>query len=419
MMSVLILGGGYAGLGAALKLGKAGVETILMESAPALGGLGSCTSIGGILLERFYHHMKPEDVDILALIDQFGMGDHVNWVDTRMGFLTGGQIYQFSTPFDLLRFKPFGFFDKLRFAQGVFKAKRTDGRSLTNLDAESWILKEWGGNVYERMMKGMLLNKFGLDPSEISAAFLHGRIKGLSSSKSSFKGGERLAYLRGSTQRLTDEFQSTVREKTEVHTDAALVRLDRKQDGFIAETKSKKFHANFVINTLPLTVFEAIQKNFEFHHTIRYQAAVCGIFVIQEPVSTPYWLNILDPGISFRVLVNQTVLDDYPNTVLYCGNYLQLSADFLRLADQEIASRYLQDLESILGKISVVDYGIFRTRWATPVFDKDFASRVADLDLRVKGMIFAGNIKIYPGSRTLSSVLRTGYAAADQVLRHQ
>ena len=85
-------------------------------------------------------------------------------------------------------------------------------------------------------------------------------------------------------------------------------------------------------------------------------------------------------------------------------------------SDNDIMEVYSRDIETMFGKISVVDRRCFRARRATPIFDKDYGSRMAGLDGCVPGMFFAGNVKVYPGSRTLSSVMGTGYNVADQSL---
>jgi protoporphyrinogen oxidase len=415
MTRVAILGGGYAGLGAALRLGELGIRSTLFEAAGTLGGLGGTALVGGIPVERFYHHIKPEDVHVLDLAQRLGLGDRLRWVDTRMGFLSGGSLHPFSSPLDLLLFRPFSTVDKVRFAMGVLKAKRTDGAGLTEQDAESWIIREWGRSVYERMMRQMLLNKFGIEPREISAAFLHGRIKGLSSSKSSFKGGERFAYLEGSVAPLTERLVAEVGRYADVRAGTPVTSLSRRGGGFRIETPTGGCDADVIINTLALTAFEGIKRDFPFDHSIRYQGAINGIFVVRQKVTPLYWINILDPEISFRVLVNQSALGSYQHTVLYCGNYVAPSAEMFQKSDDELAKIYRRDLEKIFGPLDIIDHGIFRTPVATPIFDREYGRRVSDLDQKVPNMIFAGNVKIYPGTRTLSSVFRTGLEAAEQV----
>jgi protoporphyrinogen oxidase len=187
--NILILGGGFAGLAAAYRLAKRGVRSTILEAQAELGGLAGCTRIDGVLIENLYHHIKPEDGHLIELINEMGLSGQLRWADTRMGFYIDSEFHPFSTPADLLRFSPLPLMDRFRFALGVLKAKRTEGKTLEGLNAEEWVVREWGRTVYERIMRPMLMNKFGIPPAQISAGFLQGRIKGLSSAKSNVKGG--------------------------------------------------------------------------------------------------------------------------------------------------------------------------------------------------------------------------------------
>ncbi len=416
MDNVLILGGGFAGMAAAYRLGKAGVRGTLLEASPNLGGLAGCCTVGGITVERFYHHFKPEDRDLVALVEEMGLESRLRWSDTRMGFYTGGRFHGFSTPLDLLRFSPFSFADRVRFALGVLRAKRIDGRSLDGLNAEQWVLQNWNRNIYERMMKPMLLNKFGIPPAEISAGFLQGRIKGLSSAKADVSKGEKLAILRGGLDVLAEGFGSKIRRIAEVRVSTPVDRIESSGGGFRVWSRGECFRAQRVINTMPLNVFEAIPKNFDFRNDIRYQGVVCAVFAVREELTPFYWLNVLDPDITFRVLVNQSRIDDYPYTLVYCANYLKAGDPFFSRPESEILDLYERDLRKMFGRVSVMDRQLSRSRSATPVFDKDFSARLERIDSAVPGMIFAGHIRVYPYSRTVSNVIRTGYEAAERAL---
>jgi protoporphyrinogen oxidase len=414
--NVLILGGGFAGLAAARRLGKAGVRSTILEGSPRTGGLAGCVTVGGVTVEKFYHHFKPEDRDVVALIEEMGLGGDLRWADTRMGFYIDGRFHAFSTPLDLLRFSPLPFADRVRFALGTLRAKRIDGKTLDGLNAEEWALSNWNRNIYERMLKPMLLNKFGIPPAEISAGFLQGRIKGLSSAKSDVRKGEKLSILRNGLDNLARRVEEDIRGTTDIRVSTPVERIESTGGGFRVWSGRDCFEAATVINTLPLNVFEAIPRNFEFESGIAHQSVVCAVFAVREKLTPIYWLNVLDPDITFRVLVNQSRIDDYPHTIIYCGNYLKGGHPLFAKPTEEILGLYERDLRKMFGKVTVIDRQLSRTRSATPVFDKNFAPKLARLDSAVPGMIFAGHVKVYPYSRTVSNVLRTGYEAADRAL---
>lgn len=414
---VLILGGGFAGLAAAYELGLSGVRSIILEKEPHLGGLAACSTIDGIPVEHFYHHIKPEDAHLVDLIGRLGLIENLHWIDTRMGFYVNSRFFPFSTPMDLLRFSPLSLADRFRFALGVFKAKRTDGRKLEGMNAEEWVSREWSRSIYERMMRPMLLNKFGIPPARISAGFFQGRIKGLSSAKTNVRGGEHLAYLHGSLQPLIDRLEDEVRRTSDLLVETPVEGIVAADGGFRVSSGSREFTASYVVNTLPLTAFQEIPKNFEFETAVEYQAVVCVAFSIEEDLTPLYWINVLDDGIAFRVLVNQSRLADYPHSVVYSASYVRPEDPLFEKSDGEILSLFTNSLERMFGGVTVRAARVFRSRYATPVFDKDFAAKTHDLDTRVPGMFFAGNVKVYPYTRTVSSVIGTGYAAAQRVVQ--
>ncbi len=414
---VLILGGGMAGLAAAHRLAERGVGSTILEAADRTGGLAGSTDIDGAPVETFYHHIKPEDGHVIHLIEKMGLGHELLWSDTRMGFYIDEKFHRFSTPLDLIRFSPLSLVDRVRFGLGVLKAKRVEGKSLEGLNAEEWVIRDWSRNIYERMMRPMLLNKFGIPPARISAGFLQGRIKGLSSAKSDVKGGEKFAYLRGSLVTLTDRIEEEIRPFCDLRLNAPVEGIESTPDGFNVRSGDQYFSGRHVINTLPLTVFADIPKNVPFETTVEYQAVVCGLFSIEEELTSLYWINVLDPDIAFRVLVNQSRLESYSHTIIHCANYLKQDDPLFEKSDEEILNLYVESLEKMFDKVTVIEGKVFRSAHATPVFDKDFASRTSDLDECIPGMTFAGNVKVYPYSRTVGSVIGTAYAAAESALR--
>ena len=413
---ILILGGGYGALGAADTLSRAGARSLILEAGPAPGGLAACVQVGPVRVEGAYHHIKAHETALIGLIEELGLGASLRWVDTRMGFHVDGTTYPFSTPADLARFRPFTWSDKMRFALGVLRTKYSASNAADGLSARDWILRHWGPRIHDRMLAPMLQNKFGLPSAEISAAFLHGRIRGIARTKSNTGSGECMGYLSGSLQPLTERWVSRLQSHAEIRLNTRVESIERGADGFVVRANGREYRAARIINTLPLDVFAAIPKNFPFQNEVGYQSAVCGIFVVREKVTPLYWTNIIDPQIPFKVLVNQSCLATYPATVLYCGNYLRSDDPFYRLDDGDVLARYEAGLRRMFGAVSVEACRVFRARYATPIFDREFSRRTEDLDRTIPGMVFAGNIKVYPHGRTLNNVLESGRAAARTVL---
>ncbi len=416
MNKVVILGGGYAGLGAAYRFGQLGIHTTLLEAGPELGGLAKCCRVGGVLIEGAYHHIKPEDIYIIDLIKALGLGDRLRWTQTRMKFYINKKIYGLSGPWDLLWFDSFDWRDKIQFSLGMLRVMKTESQSLQGMNAKEWIIQNWTENIYNRMLGPMLGNKFGLSGDKISAPFLHGRMKGLLTAKSKTRGGELMAYLHGSTQVLTDRLEQEVRKTADVLLDSRVVAITKTASRFLIRTNKETHEAEKVVNTLSLNIMDRIEKNFPLENKVDYQGAICGIFLIRETLPEFYWLNIIDDEIPFKIVVNQSKLDEYPGTLIYCGNYVHETQPLFKKSEKEIRELYLEGLRKMFGSITVIDSAFFRTPYATPIFDMNFHENTKDLDSKVPGMVFAGSLCIYPGTRTLSSILKSGYTAAEKIV---
>jgi len=416
MKDVLIIGGGFAGMAAAERLGGAGISCSIVEAQSTLGGLGGCTRIAGQPVEKYYHHIKPQDSFLIDKIKTSGMETELVWKKSEMAFYSDGRLYQFSRPVDLLCYTPFNFIDKLQFVLGMLRVKKGNNGQLNDLNAEQWALKNWNHTIYHSMMKPLLLNKFGISPDQVSSAFFHGRIKNLLEAKSKTGGKTQFGYLLNSLEPLIDSYLEELSPNCTVYTSAPVERIDRTDGGYKILAGGRELDAAWVINTIPLARFEAIPKNFQVINDIDYQASICAIFAINEKIDIPYWINILDENINCRLMVNQSKLADYPFSMIYCANYVRPDDPMMAMSDEDICQLYCRDLKAVAGKFTYRDVTVSRTPYATPVFNINFPDRMSRLQESMKNMVFAGMLDIYPGDRTVSSVMSSGYRAADTII---
>src|SRR3954453_11435761 len=98
-----IVGGGYAGITAALRLAKQGNKVTLWERAPHFGGQAIAFPVPGNNLEYFYHHLFQSDKEITSLINELGIGDKLMWLPSNVGYFADGKIYPLNGALDLLK----------------------------------------------------------------------------------------------------------------------------------------------------------------------------------------------------------------------------------------------------------------------------------------------------------------------------
>jgi len=109
-----VVGGGIAGLVAAYRLSKAGHQVFVFEAEEKLGGLAQSMDFAGTKLDMFYRHIFKSDLDIVNLIDELQLEAQMMWIESKVGFYTGGKTYPFTTPMDLLSFPVLSIIDRVK-----------------------------------------------------------------------------------------------------------------------------------------------------------------------------------------------------------------------------------------------------------------------------------------------------------------
>ena len=90
-MKVCVIGAGIAGLTAARRLAIDGHDVDLCERWPGLGGQVATMPIeGGDRLEHYYHHLFTTDREIVALYEELGMGEQIEWLPSSMAIFRDG-----------------------------------------------------------------------------------------------------------------------------------------------------------------------------------------------------------------------------------------------------------------------------------------------------------------------------------------
>ncbi|MCJ7619089.1 MAG: FAD-dependent oxidoreductase, partial [Anaerolineae bacterium] len=211
-MKIGVLGGGLTGLTAAYELAKRGHEVLVLERAPYLGGQASTFEVEGTHLERYYHHIFTGDVDMMDLIEELGLSDRMLWLASKVGFFRDGQIYDFVTPMDLLRFQPLGFLQRIRAGLvTVYLQRFGDWRDLEDSTAQDWIRRYAGEQAYEVIFAPLLRAKFGEYFDQVTMAWLWSKFKDRVGSRSKGMTQELLGYMEGSFQPFIDALASRIR----------------------------------------------------------------------------------------------------------------------------------------------------------------------------------------------------------------
>ena len=432
-MRVGIIGAGAAGLAAAYELGEHGHQAAVYERAPVLGGQASTFDVGGERLERGYHHLFTSDTDILDLVDRIGLGHQMRWIDSKVGTLYDGKIYNFVTPLDLLRFTPLSFIDRLRLGLVTLHLRRRkDWRSLEGVTAAEWLRKKAGDSVYDTFWGPMLRGKFGEDfYTQVGMAWVWGKIHTRFASRGKGLAKEVLGYPIGSFGEILDVLAQKITEHgNEVHTSASVRRIvveDGRATGMEVELEGREplvegFDA--VIATTPSYIFPklvpALPDDYMSKLTgVNYMAAVLVILVLDRPLSHVYWLNVADRSVPFVGVIEQTNLippEHYGGKhIVYLSNYLSSSHRLYKLDHQELLKEYLPHLRKInpdFDESWIETSYHHRVDAAQPIIGTNYSSRLPDHRTLFEGVYLANTTQVYPEDRGTNYSVRMGRRVA-------
>jgi len=435
-MRVGIIGGGAAGLAAAYELTKRGHYAEVFERAPFLGGQASTFEVGGGRLERGYHHLFVSDVDMTGLIHELGLGDKLAWLESKVGLVYGGRVWDFSTPMDLLRFKPLSFLQRLRVGGWTFFLQKTrNWRKFEDITAQDWLVRHMGRQAYQVIWEPLLRGKFGDYYDQIGMTWLWGKIYLRVASRGRGFQEERLGYPLGSFGEVFDRLEQRIGEQGgDVHISAGVNRViieDGVATGLEVELpghdpEPKEYDA--VIATTPSYIFTRLVPPLEEDYqdklvNVQYLSAVLMILVLDRPLSSKYWINIADPSMPFVGVIEHTNMIDKSlyggHHIVYLSNYPSRESEMYQKSAEELLEEFVPHLRKINPDFEpswILEYHHHKVDGAQPIIGTNYSQRIPDHRTPFKNLYLANTTQIYPEDRGTNYSVRMGRQVARMVL---
>jgi protoporphyrinogen oxidase len=423
---VVVVGGGIAGASAARTLAQGGSEVVLVERAPSLGGLVVSFEAAGTPLECFYHYVFPHEGDIRELIAGAGLSHRLAWFTSTVGMLIDGRIWPFTSPLDLLRFRPLPFRDRVRTGLGSLRLARVrDWRALDGVTAEDWLEGLTGTEARRVVWEPLLRAKFGSAAGIVPAAWMWRRLQQRQGART--RGGERLGYLRGGFRQLFDALESElagldVGLMTSSTVDRILVSGGRAA-GVVVDGRELEADAVLYTGALPaLPPLVPPELRDERWSQIRGLGVVCIVVELARPLSSIYWTNVCDADVPFGGVIEHTNLvspADYGGRhIVYLSRYF--TADD-RLANAPVEETSQEWLGVLRERFSLADGDVlgvhpFKTNYAAPLVATGHLTRIPPVRSHVPGLYVSTTAQIYPQDRGMSEGVRTGRDAASGIL---
>ena len=428
---VIVVGAGLAGLTVALRLAQAGVGVRVFERYPRSGGLARAFEIGGEPIEAFYHHLFTSDTAYVALADELGLEDSIEWLPSRMGIWTDGRLWDFGTPQSLLRFKPLSVIDKLRFAVSTVLLQHiSDPSRFEGVTAAQWIKRFQGERVWQRIWGPLLYQKFAEDGDNVAMVWLWGklRLRGTSRSRSGL--GERLGYMKGSFAGLPAAIESRLEALgASLHLREPVTRIDRDADGYLIRTRGSDYRAPRVVIAAPVTDYLEIAGHLlnppeaARLGELRATAALCTVLELERSLTPFYWLNIADPEMPFGGLIEHTNYippERYGGRrILYISNYMFPEHPLYRAPKRDVLATYVPALTTINPAFEaswILDSHHFRADYAQPVVTVGYREKIPPHRASAPGLYLCTMAQIFPEDRGQNYAIAYGERTARVVL---
>lgn len=432
-MKIAVIGGGVAGLSAAYRLLQQGHEVDIFEASPEVGGLVGTFDAGGERLERFYHHIFTTDTTIVDLIEELGLGERLQWYDSKVGFYHRGKVYDFVTPWDLLRFRPLPIWDRLRLGlAGLYLRRQDDWQRYESITAWEWIARYVGRKPLDVVWGPLLRGKFADQAEDVSMAWLWSKIHlRFASRQSGVSQREKLGYLDGSFAAYVEELVRRVRAMgARIETSAPVTRIvatEGRATSVVVGDEDAPRPADAIVAAVPSTHFlrmaPPLTEDYERRvRAARWQSALCYVLALREPLSRIYWLNISDAEIPFIAVVEHTNLIDRERYggrhLVYISNYLVPDHEYLSMTPEQLDELYLPHLAKINPRFTrdwITDRWVFRAPNAQPVIRCNYGDDMPDHRTPVHGLYLANMQQIYPEDRGQNYSIRMGERVAAMI----
>lgn len=431
-MNIAIIGAGLTGMIAGLRLSHNGNKVTIYEKENCLGGLASAMPVGNEAIDRFYHHIFVNDSEILDLIDELDLKDRLNWYEPKNAIYIDHFIHPFTSPLDLLCFKPLSFISRIRMGVMVLTSKFIkDYSPFESTTAKEWIIKRSGQEVWQKVWEPLIKSKFDIDSNSISGTWIWNKLKLRGTSRGKSINKEMLGYLEGSFSVIIEKIaQKIIQSGGKIFLDNEVTAIIKNKNGSfdIISNENKASYDKVLFTCSPNLLANILQdpdSNFKNSlKKISYKANLCLILELTHSLSPYYWITMAQEDLPFVLIIEHTNLvglKDYNSHVVYLSRYLDVSNPLYSASDQDIIKEFINGLKKVFPGINsenIKNTTISRAQFAQPVITLRYSKIIPDIKTPIEGLFLASMSQIYPEDRGLNYAVRLGQNAANEILEN-
>lgn len=423
---IAVIGAGPMGLAVAYQLAQDGYQPVIFEADDRVGGMTASFDFNGLEIERYYHFHCVSDKDFLQMLDELGLSDRMNWVETKMGYWYQNRLQAWGNPIALLKFKGLSLTAKFRYGLHAFlSTRRKDWQPLDNVEATGWIKRWVGAEAYEVLWRRLFELKFYEYTDNLSAAWIWSRVRRIGTSRYDlFR--EKLGYLDGGSPTLLHAMKAAIEAGGGEFRLATPVQKVVLENGAVTGVETRAGLEPFakVVSTVPLPYVPRMMPDLPAEILAQFAAlkniaVVCVIAKLRKPVSENFWVNINDLDMDIPGIIEYSNLRPLSEHVVYVPFYMPGENPKFGDADavflQKVRS-YLKMINPALTDADFIDIRASRYRHAQPICDPGYLDHLPDRSLPVQGLWVADTSYYYPEDRGISESIGFGRSMAKDVI---
>jgi len=426
-MRIAIIGAGATGLTAGWKLSSKGHDVTVYDKNDRPGGLAAAIRVGDDMLEMYYHHIFTNDTLLIDTIRELGLENDLGWYEPSNVIYINDTIYPFTSPMDLLMFKPLSFFSRIRMGLMVLQARFVkDYLAIEDITAREWIIRHGGEECYNLVWEPLLNSKFDIDSDKIAATWIWNKFKLRGSSRGKNINKEMLGYLNGSFIKIYERMAEKIQaNKGELLLNDGVTEISKSNDKFFVKSQSGTREYDSVIFTASPERLSYVIKGMGKHYLdslrkIKYKANICMILELSESLMPYYWMTVADREIPFVLVIEHTNLvknHKYGSHIVYLSRYLDVTNELYSKDDESIKTLFITGLKKIFPQFKedwIKKCHINRTRDAQPVVRTGYSKLIPEIETPMKGLYLTSMSQIYPEDRGQNYAIRSGLEISER-----
>jgi protoporphyrinogen oxidase len=368
-----IIGAGTMGMTLGYRLAQAGHDVTILESGPQEGGLATWRDYGDFTWDKYYHVILKQDEHLLGLIDELGIGDRMQWRETKTGFLWNGKLVSMSNNWEFLTFPVLSLFAKLRLGLGILYIQRVnDPAPLERTTSAAWLRRVFGRTVYDRIWEPLLESKFGALKDRVPATIMWATIRRYYATRNKGDGKETLGFVSGGMRGFYAALRQAIEDRGgRIELGAEVRRIENEPDGVCVTVGDDVRMFDRVVSTVPTRVLERLAPEFDGPIAASSRPQFLGVvsmsLVLRKALTKYYVTNLVERGLPFTGIIEITALtgprEMNGRHLVMLPRYDLPESEWFSRPESEITAEFFTALRRIWPDIdaNVVDYHVSRT----------------------------------------------------------